>query len=192
MIAALDEWVDRKVEPLRTPALDHVFYPLSSAADHSLLWLTAGAIRAALHGDPRAARNFGVAMGIESFATNVVIKSLFRRVRPPRPVDSPLPYGMHVPVTSSFPSGHATAAFCAASILGHGRRSAPAWYALAAAVAASRVYVRMHHASDVMAGAALGLAMGAVLRRALPLDPGNAAGRSAVGVGARRRRPETR
>jgi len=36
-------------------------------------------------------------------------------------------------------------------------------------VAASRVYVRMHHASDVIAGAALGVALGVVARRVLPL-----------------------
>ena len=55
-------------------------------------------------------------------------------------------------MTSSFPSGHATAAFCAATLLGGGA----GWYALAAAVAATRVYVRLHHASDVLAGAAFG------------------------------------
>ena len=178
-IAAFDDCVDRYVSRVRRPALDHVFYPLSSAADHSLLWLVAGALRSARDGDTTAARNLGAAMGIESFSTNVVVKSAFRRVRPPRPVEGPLPYGMHVPITSSFPSGHATAAFCAAAMLGHGRRSAPAWYALAAAVAASRVYVRMHHASDVVAGAALGYALGVTLRRLLPLGagehPGNAA-----------------
>jgi membrane-associated phospholipid phosphatase len=32
-------------------------------------------------------------------------------------------------------------------------------------VASTRVYVRLHHASDVVAGAALGLALGAALKR---------------------------
>jgi undecaprenyl-diphosphatase len=68
---------------------------------------------------------------------------------------------MHRPITSSFPSGHATAAFCAATLLGGG----PGWYALASAVSASRVYVRLHHASDVAAGAAFGLALGLAFRR---------------------------
>lgn len=178
-IATFDECVEQCAERVRTPVLDHLFYPLSSAADHSLLWIVAGALRSARDGDPTAARNLGAAMAIESFTTNVVVKSAFRRLRPPRPVEGPLPYGMHVPITSSFPSGHATAAFCAAAMLGHGRRSAPAWYSLAAAVAAGRVYVRMHHASDVVAGAALGYTLGVALRRLLPLTdgdhPGNAA-----------------
>ena len=65
-------------------------------------------------------------------------------------------YGLRRPITISFPSGHATAAFCAATLLGGGA----GWYALAAAVAATRVYVRLHHASDVVAGAAFGLVLG--------------------------------
>jgi undecaprenyl-diphosphatase len=44
----------------------------------------------------------------------------------------------------------------------------PAWFALAALVAGSRVYVRMHHASDVIGGAVLGVALGTVLRRIVP------------------------
>src|SRR4029079_19252163 len=39
------------------------------------------------------------------------------------------------------------------------------WYAAAAAVASTRVYVRLHHASDVVAGAALGFALGAAVKR---------------------------
>jgi undecaprenyl-diphosphatase len=58
----------------------------------------------------------------------------------------------------------------AASLLADGRRrSAPLWYGIAAAVAASRVHVRIHHGSDVVAGAAIGLGLGAVARRVWPL-----------------------
>ncbi|MCZ7536795.1 MAG: phosphatase PAP2 family protein [Acidimicrobiia bacterium] len=161
----IDEWVDR----YRTPALDHVFYPLSSAADHSLLWLVAGAVRSARGGHHRSAQSHsrdGDRVVHDERRGQVALPP-----RPaPRPIEGPLPYGMHTPITSSFPSGHATAAFCAAALLGDRRRSAPAWYALAGAVAASRVYVRMHHASDVVAGAAFGWILGSALRRRLPLD----------------------
>ncbi len=68
-------------------------------------------------------------------------------------------HGLHRPITTSFPSGHATAAFCAARLLGGG----PGWYTVAAAVAGTRVYIRLHNASDVVAGALLGLALGRAL-----------------------------
>ena len=48
----------------------------------------------------------------------------------------------------------------------------PAWYLIAGLVSFSRVYVRLHHTSDVVAGAALGLAFGALARRFAPAVPG--------------------
>jgi undecaprenyl-diphosphatase len=38
----------------------------------------------------------------------------------------------------------------------------PIYFAIAAVVAASRCYVRIHHASDVLGGIAVGLALGLI------------------------------
>lgn len=159
----IDARVERAFDGIRGPALDRVMYTLSSAADHSILWFGIGAARSVRHGDLRFAARFAAAMGVESALTNGPIKSVFRRTRPAvEAATGPLPYGMRRPITTSFPSGHATAAFTAATILA-GRRRLP-WYALATLVSASRVYVRMHHTTDVVAGAAFGLALGTVMR----------------------------
>jgi undecaprenyl-diphosphatase len=169
-VTRFDQAVDTWVDGIRGPRLDPVFYGLSSAADHGLLWLSIGAVRAAVAGDPAIALRLGVMMGADSALTNGPIKQSFRRVRPPlEDLAAKLPYGMHRPITSSFPSGHAASAFMAATALAGGPAT-PLLYGLAAMVAASRVYVRMHHASDIIAGAALGLAMGAVARRVLPVE----------------------
>jgi undecaprenyl-diphosphatase len=160
-IQRIDDAVDRAFDRVRGPALDGVVYPQSSAADHSLLWHFSGAARAlAKGGDVAWAARYAGAMAAESLLTNGVIKTAFGRVRPADYADIEWRHGMHRPITSSFPSGHATAAFCAATLLGGGP-----WYALAGAVATSRVYVRLHHASDVAAGAAIGLALGLAFRR---------------------------
>ena len=161
-IVRIDTAVDALFDRVRGPALDGVVYRLSSAADHSLLWHLCGAgVAVARGGDTGFAARFTAAMGAESLLTNGVVKTLFRRVRPAEYADIEFHHGLHRPITSSFPSGHATAAFCAATLLGGG----PGWYVLASSVAATRVYVRLHHASDVAAGAAFGLALGAALRR---------------------------
>jgi undecaprenyl-diphosphatase len=163
LVARFDTAVDLAVERVRSPALDRVVYPLSSVADHSILWHICGTAQALrTDGDLRRAARFSAAMAIESALTNGPIKMLFGRLRPVPLSGVEFRYGLRRPVTSSFPSGHATAAFCAATLLGGGL----GWYALATAVAGTRVYVRLHHASDVLAGAALGLALGAGLRRA--------------------------
>ena len=54
-VHAFDLRVDAFVERVRSPKLDPVFYGLSSAADHGLLWLLVGSTRAAREGDPGVA-----------------------------------------------------------------------------------------------------------------------------------------
>jgi undecaprenyl-diphosphatase len=161
-IAAFDTAVDKWFDRVRSPAADRVVYRLSSAADHSLIWHTIGTLQAIVRGgDLERALRFSIAMGVESAATNGVVKSLFGRVRPADYDTIEFHHGLRRPITTSFPSGHATAAFCAATLLDGG----PLWYGAAAAVAATRIYVRLHHASDVIAGAAIGIGLGLALRR---------------------------
>jgi membrane-associated phospholipid phosphatase len=165
-VHAIDEAVDKWLESYRNEALDRVFYGLSSAADHGMLWHALGALRGIRSGDLGYSFRFSKMLGYESALTNGLVKSLFRRVRPPEHFDNddPLPYGMRRPITSSFPSGHAATAFMCAVLLSKGNRAGPFYFSLAALVAASRVYTRMHHASDVAVGAALGLALGVAVK----------------------------
>jgi undecaprenyl-diphosphatase len=109
-----------------------------------------------------------VATGIESIVVNAGIKSLFGRKRPVSDIQHPYPFRQ--PITSSFPSGHATAAFCAATLLSEGDNLAPVYFALAAVVAASRIHTRIHHASDVVGGIVVGLLLGQLARRLAPLE----------------------
>lgn len=170
-VRAFDRRVDRAVDRRRGPALDRVFYPLSSAADHSLLWVALGAVREATgRGRPGSALRLTAILAAESVLTNGLVKLAFRRLRPALDpaLPGPLPFGLRRPLTSAFPSGHATSAYTAAGFLARGDRLGPAYHVLAAMVAASRVYVRLHHASDVLGGALLGIAFGRVARRFVP------------------------
>ena len=150
-------------------AVDRLFYGASAVGDHGMLWVMLGALRG-LRGDRhwRAAVRVAVAVGLESILVNVGIKSLFRRRRPVVEVERPLP--LRTPLTSSFPSGHATSAFCAAALLSDGdEKWAPLYYGLALVVAWSRVHVRIHHASDVVAGMAIGASLGELSTRIVRL-----------------------
>jgi len=162
LVSRFDETVEQALERVRSPIADRIFWSASSACDHGLLWHTIGVVRALRRGTPLDAARFSTTMGIESFVTNVGVKSAFHRSRPAGS-EEPLPVDLHRPVTSSFPSGHATAAFCAASLLVRDGRSRVVWYSLATVVGLSRVYVRLHHPSDVVAGAVLGRVLGAAL-----------------------------
>ena len=167
--ASLDDAVDKAWERLRGhPTLDRVFYTASELGDFSLIWHLLGTARGVTsrRGTWETTR-LALALGAESALVNGAVKSAFRRERPIH--EDERPHGLRQPLTSSFPSGHASAAFMAATLLSERSRVKPAWYGLAAIVATSRIHVRIHHASDVVVGAGIGLALGRVVRKMFPL-----------------------
>ncbi len=170
-LTAVDAWDDRVDEwfdQLRgNPVFDRVFYAASELGDHSMLWhlLATGRAATSLRAE-RSALRVVAALAVESGLVNGVVKSLFNRSRPIESTVRPL--RLRIPRTSSFPSGHASSATMAAILLADKSKLGPLYIAAAAVVAASRIHVRIHHASDVAAGAVVGLAMGAVVRRMVP------------------------
>lgn len=167
VVAAFDSWADGLLEHLRgNPAADRVFTAASHLGDFSLLWHLVAAARG-LASEQAAGEAFllSALIGAESLVVNQGVKRLFKRVRPTEKGDER--YTVRAPSTSSFPSGHASAAAFAATLLAvHSpRRVRPFWYALAAVVAVSRAFVRIHHASDVVGGLAIGLGLAAAARR---------------------------
>lgn len=163
-VKAFDDAVDDAFDRLRGKRLpDRVFYGASAVGDFSLLWQIIS-VATALFGREKEAVRLSASLGAESALINLGVKSLFRRTRPVRQ-DHAI-HGLRTPKSSSFPSGHATSAFMAATILSEGRpKSRPIWFALAAVVASSRVHVRIHHGSDVAAGAVIGVGLGRLVRK---------------------------
>ena len=167
-VARFDAVVDRAFDTIRgNPAIDRVFYTASELGDFSLLWHLLG-MATALRTPPGpwGAIRLSSALGVESVLVNGVLKSAFRRDRPDH--DGERPHNLRQPRSSSFPSGHASSAMLAAALLGEGSPAKPAYYALAGVVAASRIHVRIHHASDVFGGIAVGIALGAIARAHSP------------------------
>lgn len=94
------------------------------------------------------------------------LKDVTNRPRPPvrYPEQHPL---VHLPHDGSFPSGHAATSFACASVLSRvaPRLSVPL-FALAIAIAFSRVYNAVHYPLDVLGGAVLGVLTALLLLRA--------------------------
>ncbi len=145
-------------------------YAASELGDFSLLWHLIGAARG-VRSDRHAAEavRLSVVLGVESLLVNGVIKSFFNRTRPVW--EQERPHSLRRPLSSSFPSGHASSGFTAAALLGEGNRAGPCYLGLATVVATSRVYVRIHHASDVVGGILTGVVLGRIARRAWPRPP---------------------
>ena len=146
----------------RTP-VDRTFYTASELGDHALIWhLLATAQGLRRGGDLAGTVRVVTIMGIESIIVNGVVKSMFRRQRPVH--DGPRPFNLRQPLTSSVPSGHASAAAVFVVVAGEGDSLAPLYLALGTLIGASRVHVRIHHPSDVLGGAVIGAALGFALR----------------------------
>lgn len=102
------------------------------------------------------------AIGIGGFLVNYLMKLSFHRTRPPHPLIDPLQ-------NFSFPSGHATSGFIFYGFLAYlvwkTSLPRPLKYILATLlvlfsllVGFSRVYLRVHYPSDVLAGFCIGFA----------------------------------
>lgn len=167
-IVRFDADVDRALDRLRgRPLIDRLFYTASELGDFSLIWHLLGTAQGVRRGgDLAGALRLAAALGLESTLVNGPVKNLFRRTRPVS--DVPRPHRLRKPKTTSFPSGHASAAAVFVTVAGENDPWRAVYVLLGATVATSRVYVRIHHASDVVAGAALGAAMGSAFRRWWP------------------------
>jgi undecaprenyl-diphosphatase len=141
------------------PTADAVAYGASAVGDHGLIWFLIAVARGRRPGRRRATAAWAVVFsGAVTPVVNAGLKQAVGRGRPdPRGDD---PRAVRVPRSASFPSGHALAAWCAATMLAEDDPLGPAFYLVAAAVSASRVHLRQHHASDVLGGAVVGIALG--------------------------------
>jgi membrane-associated phospholipid phosphatase len=123
-----------------------------------------------------------------------VIKMVAGRARPSTDPDTPFDFqllgGLQGNPRRSFPSGHTTSAFAAASAaseeVGHLWPRQRGWvrvvlYGSAGLVGASRVYNNAHWASDVVVGAAIGTFTGWKVARYTHQHPGNTLDRIFLG-----------
>ena len=164
----------RLATPRPNPSLDAVLYPLSRAADLSVMWLVIWA-GLTVSGNRRAKR--GGLRGLASLAltsglVNALVKPLFGRLRPEPGADSWLIRSARIPLSSAFPSGHSAsaAAFATGAAMEAPLLGGPLG-ALVTAVGVSRVRTRIHYPFDVVAGAAIGFGIARATRRVWPSLP---------------------
>lgn len=140
------------------PRRDRAISAYSRLGEHAACWLALGALGATVDAPRRRSWLRGAGVVGLSVAVNYAVKLMVRRSRPQLPGLAPLS-----PVVSrlSFPSAHATTSFTAAGAY-RGLVPAAALYGPAAIFAVSRPYLGVHYPSDVLAGMALGSALGAL------------------------------
>ncbi|MEA2430300.1 MAG: hypothetical protein QOI19_773 [Thermoleophilaceae bacterium] len=126
----------------------------SQLGEHGLLWYSVSAVGAAVSSEHRRTYRRAAGLVFGSFLANQAVKFVARRPRPDLPDLPPL---VHTMSNRSYPSAHATTSAAAAVGLARVLPEKPL-YAVAIALALSRLYLGVHYPSDTLAGAALGWA----------------------------------
>jgi undecaprenyl-diphosphatase len=137
------------------PAIERAVRRFSLLGEHGLLWYSVSAVGAAVSQAHRRTYARAAALVLGSFLANQAVKLVVRRPRPDLPG---MPALVHTRSNRSYPSAHATTSAAAAVALRGALPAAPL-YAVAAALALSRLYLGVHYPSDTLAGAALGAAV---------------------------------
>jgi membrane-associated phospholipid phosphatase len=142
------------------PPVEALMRALGGAGEWGAAWAAIGAIGAAVDVERRPRWSAAALVGPAAVGINYAVKLAVRRDRPLIEGHPPL---ARAPSKLSFPSAHATSSLAAATAIGRVEpRARGSLYALAAGVCLSRPYLGMHYPSDVLAGAALGVLIGAL------------------------------
>jgi decaprenylphosphoryl-5-phosphoribose phosphatase len=128
----------------------------SRIGEHGAVWLALGAVGQRLDRRRRAHWRRAVRAVALAYALNTALKVLAGRRRPEL-TGLPALAGTHTAL--AFPSAHAATSFAAAHAYARLGLPRAALYALALALSGSRVYLGVHHPSDLLGGALLGTAV---------------------------------
>ena len=144
----------------RTEFLDAAMPMVSALCNHGEIWIALAAILLFTRRFRRTGAVLALALLLDALCCNAILKPLIARARP-CDVNAAAELLIARPADWSFPSGHTAASFAAVGALLWERSKlwGPA-FVLAVLIAFSRLYLYIHWPSDVLAGAALGAALG--------------------------------
>jgi undecaprenyl-diphosphatase len=172
-LAELDRDVFTWVVEHRAPPFDWLFVALSVVGQAALVWIVLAAVLAYAADRPVLFTTLVTAATVwTADLLAQLLKDVSDRERPFEVVPAADPLWEWT-VSSSMPSGHAATSAAGAVILAYLLGRWGLWLGLlAVGIGFSRIYVGVHYPLDVVAGAALGLAVGlaaaALVRRLRP------------------------
>ena len=165
---AIFQWVEKVFDYGISAIITPILVFLTNLGDSGILWIAIGILLLFFQKTRKVGFTVLGALAVMMVCNNFVLKNLFARTRP---------YNLEVwkdwfvypelvkrPSSYSFPSGHSSSGFAAATGLCTSKKASviiPA-FILAALVAFSRIYVHVHYPTDVLFGALFGIVYGVI------------------------------
>ena len=149
-------WLAGLYRAIGSPFLDAFFAVVTRLGDWGWFWILVAAVMLFFPKTRRMGLEMGIALILGGLICNVILKNLTARIRP---CDFDPSVVLLIPRERnfSFPSGHAAVSFeGAVTILRHHKKWGIAALVLAVVIAFSRLYLRVHYPTDVLAGALIG------------------------------------
>jgi membrane-associated phospholipid phosphatase len=160
-------WIQENV---RNPFLTPIFIFITRLGNSAFIWLFTALVLLGV----KKLRHCGVALLvsliISSILVDEILKNVFCRIRPFNAMPGLMAL-IPKPGSYSFPSGHTTTAFAAATVIAIclPKKFGIMGYILAVLIGFSRMYLGVHYPSDVLAGIILGGFIGVVSVQLLKL-----------------------
>ena len=150
---------------LRGGILDNIMIFITHLGDKGLFWIVLTLLLLNLRKTRHPGVTSAIAMVIGLIVVNLMLKNLVARIRPYVLIEE-LELMIEQQKDFSFPSGHACNSFACAWALFRTmkkRYGVPA-LVLATLITLSRIYVGVHYPTDIIAGAAIGIAAAELAR----------------------------
>lgn len=166
MISCIKKWDNRvlsRIYNLHSPLLGKIMVIISTMGNKGAVWFGLGAPLVINSQSRITGIKFILSILLASFVGEIVIKRLVARMRPSMFIMDEKML-IKKPSTYSFPSGHTSSSVAGATILviAYGIWAVPV-VIFGILMGFSRLYLRVHYPSDVIAGAVLGVACGLVV-----------------------------
>lgn len=144
-------------EHIKNPALNQLMILFTKLGNAGLLWIIIAFILLCLKPYKRCGIALLCAIPISILICDDFLKPIFGRVRPNIKFQE-IPILISIRNSPSFPSGHTTMGFAAATTMFHyHKKLGIIGYLLAAIIGFSRLYLFVHYPTDILGGILLGI-----------------------------------
>ena len=146
------------IQTIHTPIGDAFMCFITSLGNVGVIWIVLAVVLIAIPKTRKSGIIVSAALIIDAVFCSGILKNVFRRIRP-FDVNTTIPVLITKPRDFSFPSGHTSASFAAATALYLAKERK----VLSILIAFTRMYLYVHYPTDILGGLLIGIASAVIV-----------------------------